>query len=87
MPKAWAEIIDTIKWLYQDSPPTLRFVMARMGMMDEHETRGRLLPEATLNNTQRGSASYCDVADAFIELAEDSSKKWERKALFFNYAK
>jgi hypothetical protein len=30
--------------------------------------------------------SYCDVADAFVQLADDEKRTWEHKALFFNYA-
>lgn len=85
--KAWIKILDTIKWLFEDSPPDFRFVMARMGQMDEQPSRGVLEPQPTHNNIQKGSASYCDVADAFVRLASDESKQWERKAIFFNYGK
>jgi len=49
-------------------------------------SRGALRAEPTENNLQRGSASYCDVADALVRLAGDAERTWERKALFFNYA-
>ena len=57
-----------------------------MGYMVEEPTRGALHPEATEQNIQRGKASFCDVADALVALAEDEKRTWERKALFFNYA-
>jgi len=56
-----------------------------MGHMVEEPTHGTLRAEPTPNNIQRGSASYCDVADAFVELASDETRAWEHKALFFNY--
>ncbi len=49
----------------------------------ETPSRGTLRPEKTLNNIQRGSASY--VAEALVQLASDEKRTWERQALFFNY--
>ena len=54
--------------------------------MVEEPSRGALRAEPTLNNIQHGKASYCDVADALVDLAGDQKRTWERKALFFNYA-
>jgi hypothetical protein len=83
--KAWREATELIRWCFQDTPRDFRFVYARMGHMVEEPTRGTLRPEPTPNNIQRGPASYCDVADAFVELASDETRAWEHKALFFNY--
>jgi hypothetical protein len=54
--------------------------------MVEQPSRGTLRAEPTESNTQHGSASYCDVAAALVNLADDAERTWERKALFFNYA-
>lgn len=83
--KAWREATELVRWCFQDTPPHFRFVYARMGSMVEEPTRGTLRPEPTPNNIQRGRASYCDVADAFVRLAADETRAWEREALFFNY--
>ena len=84
--QAWRDAEATIKWLFDESNPDFRFVYCRMGYMVEEPTRGALRPEATEHNIQRGKASFCDVADALVALAEDEKRTWERKALFFNYA-
>jgi hypothetical protein len=57
-----------------------------MGAMVEQSSRGTLRAETAKDNIQHGSASYADVADALVRLAGDAERKWERKALFFNYA-
>jgi hypothetical protein len=75
-----------VHWCFEGAPPELRFVYARLGQMVEGPSRGALRAEATPNNIQHGSASYCDVADAFVRLAGDPAKTWERKAIYFNYA-
>lgn len=75
-----------VRWLFEETPAAFRFVYARMGQMVVEPTRGTLRAEPTRDNIQRGPASYCDVADALVELAGDASRAWERKALFFNYA-
>ena len=75
-----------LRWCFEGTPPAFRFVYARLGQMVEAPSRGALRAEPTLNNIQHGSASYCDVADALVQLAGDSGRTWERKALFFNYA-
>lgn len=85
IPTAWREAEKTIKWLFEETSPAFRFVYARMGQMVEENSKGILYPEPTLNNIQRGTASYCDVADAFFRLADDHTKTWERKAIFLNY--
>jgi uncharacterized protein YbjT (DUF2867 family) len=79
------EAEDVVRWLFEGAPPSFRFVYARMGQMVVEPTRGTLRPEPTKGNIQRGPASYCDVADAFVQLAGDAGRTWERKALFFNY--
>lgn len=84
--KAWREAEALIHWLFEETPPTFRFVYARLGQMVEQPTRGTLRAETAKANIQRGSASYCDVADALVRLADDAERTWERKALFFNYA-
>ena len=81
----WHDTENAIHWLFTDSPPALRFSMARMGQMVEEPPRGVLQPEPTLNNIQRGTASFVDVGAALVELAGDTSGTWSRKALFFNY--
>lgn len=58
-----------------------------MGQMVEAPSRGLLRPETTLNNIQRGSVSYVDVAEELTQLASDEMRTWERKALYFNYAR
>lgn len=75
-----------VRWLFHETPAGFRFVYARMGHMVVEPSRGQLRPEPTKDNIQRGPASYCDVADALVELAGDPRRTWERKALFFNYA-
>ena len=85
--QAWRDLEAMLVWLFQDANPAFRFVYCRMGYMVEEPARGvALRPEATEKNIQRGKASYCDVADALVALAEDEQRTWERKALFFNYA-
>ena len=42
--------------------------------------------QPTPKNIQHGSVSYVDVAAAFVRLAGDPARTWERKALYFNYA-
>lgn len=85
--KAWREAERVLRWFFVESPPAFRFVYARMGHMVEAPSRGTLHPEPTLNNIQRGSASYADVAAALVRIASDETRTWERKALFFNYAR
>jgi len=77
--EAWA------RWCFEEAPPAFRFVYARLGAMVEQPSRGVLRAEATRSNIQRGSVSYCDVADALVRLAGDADRTWERRALFFNY--
>jgi hypothetical protein len=83
--KGWREMEQMLRWCFEGTPPTFRFVYARMGQMVEAPSRGQLRAEATLNNIQHGSVSYVDVAEALVELAGDEGRTWERKALFFNY--
>ena len=83
--QGWREIEQMLVWLFEGSPPAFRFVYCRMGMMVEAPSRGTLIAEPTLNNIQHGDVSYIDVAEAFVTLASDEERKWERKALFFNY--
>jgi len=84
--KPFREAEELLRWCFRESPAAFRFVYARMGYMVEEPSRGTLRPEPTTNNIQRGKASYCDVADAFVKLADDPERTWERKAIFFNYA-
>jgi hypothetical protein len=83
--KAWREMERVMQWCFSGTNPDFRFVYARMGQMIEAPSRGRLRAEPTLNNIQRGSVSYVDVAEALLKLASDEQRTWERKALFFNY--
>jgi hypothetical protein len=83
--KQWREMEQVLQWCFEGTPPSFRFVYARMGQMVEAPSRGMLRPEATLNNIQHGSVSYVDVAEALVRLASDEERTWERKALFFNY--
>ncbi len=87
MPKQFREALEVVRWSFLEAPPAFRFVYARLGQMVEEPSRGSLRAEATPNNIQRGSASYCDVADVLLRLASDETRAWERKAIFFNYAK
>jgi NAD(P)H-binding len=84
--KSWREMERGLRWCFEDTPPAFRFVYARMGYMVEAPSRGLLRPEPTLNNIQRGSVSYVDLAEALTLLASDEMRTWERKALYFNYA-
>ena len=84
--QAWREAEALLRWCFQDAPPAFRFVYARMGQMVEEPSRGTLRAEATQDNIQHGRVSYCDVADALVQLAGDAERAWEHKALFFNYA-
>ncbi len=84
--QTWREAQETLRWCFQDAPAAFRFVYARLGQMVETPSRGTLRAEATQDNIQHGSVSYCDVADALVQLAGDAERAWERKALFFNYA-
>ena len=86
MRQAWREVEANMRWLFEGTPSAFRFVMVRMGYMVSEPSRGELRAEGTLNNIQRGAASYCDVGRALVQLAGDESKQWERKAVFFNYA-
>ncbi|KAJ3094262.1 hypothetical protein HK100_006211, partial [Physocladia obscura] len=81
----WRQAEDSLRWMFHDADKEFRFVYARLGYMVEEPSRGVLSPEPTLNNIQKGPASYCDVADAFCRLAADPDRTWERKAIFFNY--
>ena len=85
--KTWSKAEAWINWCFQEAPPAFRFVYARLGQMVEEPSRGTLNAEKTEANIQRGSASYCDVADALVRLADDPARTWERKALYFNYAR
>lgn len=84
--KAWREMQASLDWMWSGAPPSFRFVYARMGYMVEGPSRGTLEAQTTDKNIQHGSVSYCDVADALVRLAGDSTRAWERKALFFNYS-
>ena len=84
--KAWREAEEVLRWCFLDAPPAFRFVYARLGQMVVEPSRGALRAEATPDNIQHGSVSYCDVADALVQLAGDEKRAWEHKALFFNYA-
>jgi hypothetical protein len=86
MPAMLREAEELVRWCFEGTPSGFRFVYARMGQMVEAPSRGSLRAEPTLKNIQRGSASYCDVADAFVRLAGDPGRTWERKAIYFNYA-
>jgi len=86
MPKQFREAVEAVHWSFQQAPSEFRFVYARLGSMVEQPSRGSLRAEPTPNNIQRGSASYCDVADVLVRLASDETRTWERKAVFFNYA-
>jgi hypothetical protein len=79
------EAEEQVRWCFEGAPPAFRLVYARMGQMVEAPSRGALRAEPTPNNIQHGSASYCDVADAFLRLAWDPARTWERKAIYFNY--
>ncbi|WP_263359801.1 NAD(P)-dependent oxidoreductase [Acidicapsa ligni] len=83
--KAWRDAERVVRWCFEGTPSAFRFVYARMGQMVEAPSRGTLCAEATLDNIQRGSVSYVDVAEALVKLASDEERRWERKALFFNY--
>ena len=85
--KGWREAERALRWWFEGTPASFRFVYARMGHMVESVSRGTLCAEATLNNIQHGSVSYVDVAEALVQLASDGERTWERKALFFNYAR
>jgi len=76
---------QVVRWCFEGAPSAFRFVYARLGQMVEAPSRGALRAEATLNNIQRGSASYVDVAESLVQLAGDEERTWERKPLFFNY--
>ena len=84
--KAWAGAEAWVRWCFEETAPAFRFVYARLGYMVEQPSRGTLRVEPTTNNIQRGSVSYCDVADVLVKLAGDAERTWERKAVFFNYA-
>ena len=84
--KGWREMEKLMRWTFEGAPAAFRFVYARMGQMVEAPSRGTLRPETTLNNIQHGKASFVDVAEALVRLADDETRTWERKALFFNYA-
>ena len=86
MRTAWREVEAGITWLFEGTPPAFRFVYARMGYMQEAPSRGVLRAEATLDNTQRGAASYVDVGPLLVQLAGDASRQWERKAIVVNYS-
>ena len=83
--KAWRKMEQAIHWCFDGAPQAFRFVYVRMGQMVVAPSRGSLHAEPTLNNIQRGSVSYVDVAEALVQLAGDREKTWERKALYFNY--
>jgi hypothetical protein len=83
--KAWREAERAVRWCFEGTPSSFRFVYARMGQMVVAPSRGTLRAAATLDNIQHGSVSYVDVADALVRLASDEERTWERKALFFNY--
>ena len=85
MRTAWREVVAGVTWLFEGTPPAFRFVYARMGYMEEAPSRGVLRAEATLDNIQRGAASYVDVGALLVQLAGDASRQWERKAIFMNY--
>lgn len=85
MRRSMREAEELLRWCFEGAPRDFRFVYARMGQMLEQPSRGALRAEPTRNNIQRGAASYCDVADALVQLAGDETRAWERKALFFNY--
>jgi hypothetical protein len=74
-----------VQWCFEGAPPAFRFVYARMGQMVDAPSRGSLRAQPTPKNIQHGSASYVDVADAFVRLAGDAARTWERKAVYFNY--
>ena len=83
--KVWREAERVVRWCFEGTPSAFRFVYARMGQMVVAPSRGRLRAEPTLDNIQHGSVSYVDVAEALVQLANDEERRWERKALFFNY--
>ncbi|MBB6144358.1 hypothetical protein HNQ77_002310 [Silvibacterium bohemicum] len=85
--RGWREMEQVVRWCFEETPPAFRFVYARLGQMVEAPSRGLLRPESTLNNIQRGSVSYIDVAEALTQLASDQTRMWERKPLYFNYAR
>ena len=87
MRKAFRDAEAALRWCFQEAPTAFRFVYARLGQMVDAPSRGALVAEPTANNIQRGSASYCDVADVLVRLASDKDRTWERAAVFFNYAK
>ena len=88
MPRLWREAAECVSYMFLDSPPQLRFTMARLGYMVEAPSRGVLVAEPTENNIQRGSVSYVDVGRALVGIAGDADAvaRWSRKALFLNYA-
>jgi len=81
----WRGAEESVRWMFEDTPREFRFIYARMGHMVVAPSAGRLQPEPTLNNIQHGKASFVDVATAFVQLAGDESRKWERQAIYFNY--
>ena len=83
--KPWREAERALQWCFEGTPPAFRFVYARMGQMVEATSRGRLRAETAVKNIQHGSVSYVDVAEALVRVAGEEGRKWERKALFFNY--
>ncbi len=86
MPKVWRETETLLRWCFEGAPPAFRFIYARMGSMVEEPSHGTLRAEPTPKNIQHGRVSYCDVADALVDLAGDEARTWEHKALFFNYS-
>lgn len=74
-----------MSWLFEDTNPAFRFIYARLGLMAENPHQGTLVPQPTLDNIQHGTASYCDVADALVQLAGDKGKIWHRQPLILNY--
>ena len=85
-PSLFKEAHKGIAYLFQEAPPETRFTMLRMGHIDEAPSRGALRAEATEGNIQRGVAAVCDVGAALVALAGDAERRWDRQAVYFNYA-
>lgn len=84
-PVQWKAVDRAIERLWS-SPSSFQFTMMRMGEMLEKPSLGKLHPEQTTGgNYPRTSVSYDDVAEGILDLAEDKSKLWSRKACYMNY--
>ena len=84
LPALYAEGVAGVNYMFNDTPPALRFVMVRMGGLHDGPSQGAVKVEATADNIQRASVTYGDMGAAFVDLALDPGP-WARKAVFVNY--